>query len=319
MGILTIALNPTIDISSNVSRIQPTRKMRTFNQRRHAGGGGVNVARVIVELGGKPELLLMSGGATGALLEDTLATLPIQLHVAHILQSTRIAFMVHEDETNLEYRFVPEGPEVTSEELARTFELLEHFDGNFVVASGSLPRGAPLETYAEMAKIAARKNARFILDTSGEPLRMTLAATKVFLFKPSIGELEKLVGRRLDEQGVADAAMSFVKNGQADYVTVTMGSEGALMASAAGLMRLPARHVVVRSAVGAGDSFIGALVWFLTEGKTMEEAFRFGAAAGAAAVMTSGTELCRRADIIALYEACDDEEATQESIVADIV
>lgn len=97
--------------------------------------------------------------------------------------------------------------------------------------------------------------------------------------------------------------MTYVRNGAAQYVAVTLGSEGALLASAEGILRLPAIKVKAKSAVGAGDSFVAALVWFLMQGKSMDEAFRFGLAAGAAAVLTSGTQLCRRADVFALYES----------------
>lgn len=306
-SMLAIALNPTIDVSSEVARVQPTRKMRTYNQRRQVGGGGVNVARVIVEFGGRPELLILAGGATGAMLQDTLSELPIDLHVVQIDGATRIAFMVQEEETGFEYRFIPEGPEVSQENIAIAVQFVERFQGDFVVASGSLPRGAPEDTYVRMAEAAAANGAKFLLDCPGTTLRDTLQSKSsrhapVFLVKPSIGELETLAGRQLDEGGVGEAAAALVKDGAAEYVAVTMGREGALLAGPDGVLRAPSKHVVVRSAVGAGDSFVGALTWFLIQGRSMEEAFRFGVAAGAAAAMTPGTELCRRDDVFAIYE-----------------
>lgn len=303
MSVLAVALNPTIDVSSEVTRVEPTRKMRTFNERRQAGGGGVNVARVIAEFGGEPELLILAGGATGAMLKDMLSKLPISLHVVPIAGSTRIAFMVHEDETGLEYRFVPEGPQISLDEIASALQEVAKFTGSFVVASGSLPRGAPEDTYAQIGSIAARIGAKFILDCPGPTLCRSLGHTPVFLVKPSIGELEAFVGRRLDEKGVAEAASALVKDGAAEYVAVSMGREGALLAGAFGFIRLPSKHVVTQSAVGAGDSFVGGMTWFLMQGRSIEDAFRFGVAAGAAAVMTRGTELCKRDDVFAIYEA----------------
>ncbi|ASY65800.1 Tagatose-6-phosphate kinase (plasmid) [Sinorhizobium sojae CCBAU 05684] len=300
---LAVALNPTIDLSSEVDRVQPTRKMRTRNERRQAGGGGVNVARVIAELGGRPELLVLTGGATGAMLEDWLRMLPIDLHVVPIAEPTRIAFMVQEKESGFEYRFVPEGPEVSKESLADALKVVVGFKGDFVIASGSLPRGAPGDTYARMAEAAAENGAKVLLDCPGSTLRETLGKAPILLVKPSIGELETLVGRRLNEQGVGEAAATLVKDGAAEYVAVTMGREGAWLAGPNGILRVPSKHVVVQSAVGAGDSFVGALSWFLMQGKSMEDAFRFGVAAGAAAAMTPGTELCRRDDVFAIYGA----------------
>lgn len=299
--ILAVALNPTIDVSFDAEEVQPTHKIRTFNEKHNPGGGGVNVARVILTLGGAPELLFLSGGATGALLEDFLGRIDVRRHRIAIEQATRVAFMVHEMRNGQEYRFVPEGPEVSSEELAPILECVERFDGDYIVASGSLPRGVPADVYARMAAIADGKNIRFVLDSSGKSLSTTLAESRVFLVKPSLGELEKLVGARLDADSARDAAMDLVRRGSARHVAVTLGSEGAVLANADGVIRLPAPRVEVSSAVGAGDSFVGAMTHALSTGYSIEDAFRFGVAAGAASAMTPGTELCRREDVLALY------------------
>lgn len=301
--ILSIALNPAIDISSDADVVRHTHKTRTHNQRQHAGGGGINVARVIVELGGACELLYLSGGPTGTLIEAMLRPLGVTQHRFHIHDPVRVAYNVRELSTNLEYRFVPEGPLVTEEELAPVFDLLETSDADYVVASGSLPRGVAHDTYARLAEIAARKQARFILDTSGEALHETLGRSKVFLVKPSLGELASFVGGRLDHENAGAAAQMIVRSGAAEYIAVTLGADGAILVGADGIRRVPAIDVPVQSAVGAGDSFVAAMTWSLAEGHEIDEAFRFGLAAGAAAVMTSGTELCRRADVLSLYEA----------------
>lgn len=301
--ILSIALNPAIDISSDADAVRHTHKTRTHNQRQHAGGGGINVARVIVELGGQCELLYFSGGATGTLLEAMLEPLGVKQHRFRIHDPVRVAFNVRELSTNLEYRFVPEGPEVTEEELAPVFDLLEASDADYIVASGSLPRGVAGDTYARMADIAARKKARFILDTSGEALHETLAKAKVFLVKPSLGELASFAGQKIDHENAGAAAQAIVRSGAAQFIAVTLGADGAILVGADNIHRVPAIEVPVKSAVGAGDSFVAAMTWSLAEGHEIGEAFRFGLAAGAAAVMTSGTELCRRADVLALYEA----------------
>lgn len=301
MGVLCVALNPAVDVTSDVARVMPTRKMRTRNQRQEAGGGAVNVARMIAELGGDPDLLICSGGATGALLEDMLSSLPIRVDVVRTAEMTRISFMVHEEETNLEYRFVPEGPVVRDVELAEVLAKVTSFRGDLIVGSGSLPRGVPEDTYARMAAMAASNGARFILDTSGKPLSLALEQGGLFLVKPSLTELGGAVGRDLTAETAGEAAMSLVTQGRSQYVAATLGSDGALLASADGVYRLPAESVMVRSAVGAGDAFLGAFVWSLLQGATPVEAFRWGVAAGGAAVMTPGMELARKADVLALH------------------
>lgn len=301
--ILCIALNPTIDISCDTGRVRSMHKTRTSNQRHDPGGGGVNVARVITELGGSADLAYLSGGATGVLLDEFLKGAGIGLYPFAMDPPVRVAFAVHEETTGIEYRFVPDGPLVSDADLAPVFGLLQHTDAAYVVASGSLPRGAANDTYARMMDALEGTSARFVLDTSNAALEAALERGGVYLFKPSIGELEKLAGRKLDEQAVRGFAKDLVRGGKAENVAVTLGTKGALLVNADQVLRVPARHVAAKSAVGAGDSFVGAMVWSLSVGNSIEEAFRLGVAAGAATALTSGTELCRRSQVMALYEA----------------
>ncbi len=300
--ILAVALNPTIDISCNAERVQPTLKVRTHGQVHHPGGGGTNVARVIATLGGTPELAYLCGGITGPMFDGLLAQKAIRLHRFAMAGDVRVALMVHEEATGFEYRFIPQGPSVQPEEVAPLMDFVSAFDGDYIVASGSLPQNIPADILARMADAAARNGVRFILDTSGEELRTTLAKSRVFLVKPSLRELQLLEGRKLDEDGAREAAAAIVARGAAEHVAVSLGREGALLVNADGFVRLPSMHVHTVSAVGAGDSFVGAMTWWLSQGKPVEEAFRFGIAAGAAAAMTPGTELCRRDDVFALFD-----------------
>lgn len=299
--ILAVAINPAIDIACQTDRVQPMLKVRTHGQSHHAGGGGTNVARVIATLGGEPELAYLSGGATGALYDELLAGYPIRKHRFAMNGPVRIAFMVYEAGTGFEYRFVPDGPEILASELEPLLEFVAEFDGDYIIASGSLPLGASADIYTRMADAATARNVRFVLDTSGDALHSTLAKSKVFLVKPSLRELELLEGRRLDDDGAREAASKLVARGAARHVVISMGREGALLVNADGFVRLPSPHVKTLSAVGAGDSFVGAMTWWLAQGKPVEEAFRFGIAAGAAAAMTPGTELCRRDDVLSLF------------------
>lgn len=300
--ILTIALNPAIDVSCDAEHVRPTLKTRTQNQKHYAGGGGANVARVIAELGGKVELVYLSGGFSGPLYDRLLDEYDIVKHRVEMTGSNRIALMVHETSTNFEYRFVPEGPTIDPEEIEPVHDFIEEFDGDYIIASGSLPNGAPEDTYKRMARVAQRKGIRFVLDTSGEALRQTVDGSDIFLLKPSMSELEKLVGERLDEKTACNAALELVKRGSVQNIALSMGKSGALLVNAGGVVRMRSIHVREASAVGAGDSFVAAMVWWLSMGHSMHEAFRFGIAAGSAAVMTPGTELCRRDDVFALYE-----------------
>lgn len=303
--VFCIALNPAVDVSSDADNIHPTLKIRTRNERHHPGGGGVNVARVVAELGLEPELIYLSGGASGVLFDQLISYYPIQCHRIASGNSLRISYAVHEKQTGFEYRFVPEGPEVTASELREFMDYIEAWniaEGDFVVASGSLPRGVPGSTYSRIAALAEQKRAMFMLDSSGAGLSEALSGKNCFLMKPSLGELEELVGMQLDESEAKLAAQDLVNQGAAQFVVVSMGAHGAFLASSRGVLEMPAVHVKLRSAVGAGDSFMGALVYSLSLGNDIEDAFRLGVCAGAAAVMTEGTELCKRSKVFELYQ-----------------
>ncbi len=300
--ILTITLNPTVDISGETGVIRPIRKVRTHNDRFEPGGGGINVARVLTTLGGDAEALFLAGGEIGLQLDRLLEDRKIHRHKVPIGGQTRIGFTVREQTTGLEYRFVQEGPEVGDDDLQPCLDIVATSEAEYVVCSGSLPRGAPADIYARMAELTAKRGGRFVLDTSGTALRTTLEKARVFLVKPSLGELEQLGGTALDEAGAEKAAAAIVAAGKAEYVAVTLGADGAILAGPHGVERFPAIHVRVRSAVGAGDSFVAAMTLALSRGDTPHDAFSFGMAAGAAAAMTPGTELCRRADVDKLYQ-----------------
>lgn len=300
-NILTIALNPAVDISSEAEAVRPTDKIRTSNERQDPGGGGVNVARVITTLGGDAEVLFLAGGEMGGLLDRLLGEEGIRRQMVPIAGHTRISYTVRELTSGLEYRFVSKGPGIGSDELQSCCAVVSAHKGDYVVASGSLPVGAPGDIYARMADLANARGARFVLDSSGPGLRETLERSRVHLVKPNLKELADFAGRPLTRADASEAAMEIVTRGSAQYVAVTMGEDGALLASAKGVLHLPAIRVTARSAVGAGDSFVGAMTWALSQGSPPEEAFRYGVAAGAAAVLTPGTRLCQRDDVFDLY------------------
>lgn len=300
-SILCIGLNPAIDVVSSARTVQPTHKVRTKDQKYYPGGGAINVARVICELGGTPSLAFLSGGITGPVFDALLDKYEIKKHRFEMRGAVRIAYMIKVENTGSEFRFVPEGPIVHVYEIEPLMNFVGSFDAQYLVASGSLPRGLPTNSYARIAKIAKEKNMRFILDTSGEALREAFSFGGIFLAKPSKHEMELFVGHELDDQSLQEVVSALVTKGTVEHLVVSLGAEGALLANTDGITKLPSIKVQVRSAVGAGDSFVGALVWYLSKGKPIAEAFRFGVAAGSAAVMTPGTELCHRADIESLF------------------
>jgi 6-phosphofructokinase 2 len=300
--IVTITLNPAVDGASEADAIRPTNKIRTSNERYDPGGGGLNVARGIRELGREALAVYLAGGATGSVLDSLLSRFGIPRRPISIENDTRVSQVVYERSTGLEYRFVAEGPVVHEREWQHSLRILDQLDWDVIVASGSLPRGVPDDYYVEVAEMTARRGGRLVLDTSGEALRRSLDAGGIYLAKPSVGEFEKFLGRSLVEPGaVEEAARDLVATGRVSLVAVTLGKEGAVLAHAGGVLRLAAPDIAEKSAVGAGDSFVAGMVVGLAEGREPEDAFALGVATGSAAAMTAGTELFHRRDVEQLY------------------
>lgn len=300
--ILAVTLNPAIDMSFATPHLRHTVKVRTGNPEFMPGGGGTNVARVIAELGGDVELVYLSGGTSGVLYDGLVARYPLYAHRVAIAGDVRLATTIHDAETDYEYRFVPEGPEVGVNEIAPVFEMLDRFQEGIVVASGSLPRGLSSGVYGQFAKaVASRPGVRLVVDTSGAALQAALREGGLFLAKPNVHELEAWHGSAIDDRNLETVARSLVESGAVENLVVTLGRDGAILVNREQAVRLPSIPVRTRSAVGAGDSFVGAMVLKLAGGAGLDEAFRYGLAAGAAAAITEGAALCRKADVERLF------------------
>jgi len=302
-SIATLTPNPTIDVAFEVERMSPTVKMRSEVERVCPGGGGINVARVLARLGGDVHCYYLAGGAMGVALDGLVEQHGLASTRIEIEHETRVALAVLERASGQEYRFTPRGPDVTESQWRACLDRVAEADCRYFVASGSLPPGVPADFYARVGKIMQERKIPMVLDSSGEALRRSVEAGGLLLVKPSLGEFQELVGRPVESPGeVGEAAAAIVAAGQAELVAVTMGEAGALLASRDGTLHLPAIPIAAESAVGAGDSFVAAMVHALGEGRAPQEAFRYGMAAGAAAVLTPGTALAFPEDIERLYK-----------------
>jgi 6-phosphofructokinase 2 len=300
--LITLTLNPALDLAADAEAVVPTHKIRMHHEHADPGGGGINVARVVHELGGDVLAVHAAGGASGRVLEEMLDEAGVKQRSVPIEGRTRVSLNVQDLGSGLEYRFVPEGPTLAESEWRAILAVLEEVEGDWLIASGSLPNGVPEDAYAQVARIAARRGLRFVLDTSGPALRAALDQGGLELVKPSLGELEHLLDRDLTDPAEQDAhAVDLVRRGSAKLVAVTLGSEGALLATPDGVVRMPGINVAVHSTVGAGDAFVAGMTLALARGATPSEALAWGSAAGATAAACAGTARLRRADVAARY------------------
>jgi 6-phosphofructokinase 2 len=301
LRIATLTLNPAVDMACTAATVRPTHKIRTTDDRLDPGGGGINIARVVHALGADVLALIMTGGVTGRLVEELLDEAGVRWRALPIRGRTRISLNVHERNSGLEYRFVPEGPLVEPDEWGAALEVLRNLEADWIVASGSLPRGVPADFYAQAAAIVTRRERKFVLDTSGAALRAAVGQG-LELLKLSLGELEFLIGHEVRDPRLQEKeVVSLVRAGAANMVAVSLGRDGAILGSSDGISRVSAPTVQECSAVGAGDAFLASLVLGLARGISQREALALGVAAGAATVSTYGTAQVGRADVEALY------------------
>jgi 6-phosphofructokinase 2 len=298
-NIVTLTINPAIDLSTTVERMMPGRKLRCKGLQRDPGGGGINVARVVRRLGSEVIAVYTCGGIVGRLLEELVIREGIESRTVRVTAETREDFTVHEEESGQQFRFVLAGPKMIETEWRACLNAvcsLEPFP-RYLVASGSLPPGVPEDFYGRVARVAREHGVKLLLDTSGPPLEAALAEG-VYLIKPNLHELMDLGHVHADDpDGQVAACRRIVEQGQAQIVALTLGDKGALLATRDGTWHIPALPIEPASVVGAGDSFLGAMTWSLAEGHSIDTAFRYATAAGSAALLQPGTELCHGADI----------------------
>lgn len=303
-AIFTLTFSPCIDKSTSVPELMPEKKLKCRQPKSHPGGGGINVARAIKKLGGEATAIYPAGGYTGKAFNKLLADEKIPVIVIESKNETRENIIVLEEKNNKQYRFGMPGTKLLKNEWKECLHAIEKAkDIEFIVASGSLPPGVPDDVYAQLAVIAKKKKAKLVVDTSGEALKQ--AANKgVYLLKPNLGELGSLAGKEyLKPDEAEQAARQIIEKGDCEVVIVSMGSKGAMLVTKKIVATVIPPHVETKSTVGAGDSMVAGIVYALSQGKDLEEALQYGVAAGTAATLHPGTELCSKEDTDKLFAA----------------
>jgi 6-phosphofructokinase 2 len=296
--ILTVTLNPALDVTTTTERLLPQQKLRCSEPRYDVGGGGANVSRAIRELGGESLAFVAVGGATGAHYRELLTAAALPHEIWPIAGETRTSMTVMEQSTGLHYRFVLPGPELPPGEADRILQRLSAImeaGHRYVVGSGSLPPGVPADFYGRLAQTARAHGSRMILDTHGVALQGAIAH-KPWLIRLNHLEAQELVGGEADT-AVHTLADRLVAQQAAEIVIITRGDKGAMVRTATESFEIAPPLVKVRSAVGAGDSFVAALTVALSRDWPLVEAVRYGVAAAASAVTGEATDLCKRGDV----------------------
>ncbi len=295
--ILTVTLNPTLDVSASTPLVAPHLKLRCAGERLDPGGGGINVSRAVARLGGSSTAFAALAGVTGDLAAAMLEGEGIDVARFAGPGLTRQSFAVTEAESGQQYRFVMAGPVWSESDVAAMLEALEAAipSGALVVLSGSLPPGVGAEVQGRIGALARGQGGRFLLDTSGPALTAAAAGMPggpVDLLRMDRAEAEELAGRPFDRpEALALFGRVLLRAGVANHLVMALGAEGNVGVWSDGAVHCRPPAVEVVSAVGAGDSLMGALTLSLARGEPLAEAVRLGTAAAAATVTTPATEL----------------------------
>jgi 6-phosphofructokinase 2 len=302
--ILTVTVNPALDVTTSTAKLEPQRKLRCGPPVTDAGGGGANVSRAIRELGGESRAFVALGGNTGRLFAQILQHAGVDYAEFPLGGETRSSFTVMEESTGLYYRFVLPGPEQsreTGERMLAELGRLVDSDTRYVVASGSLLPGLGNDFYARLGNIVRWRGAKLILDTHGDALKEGLAG-RPYLIRLNEIEARELAGETAHHAPIGDLARGLVGRRAADVVVIGLGEQGSIVTTADAQFSIAPPKVQVRSMVGAGDSYLAALTLALSRDWSLEAANRYGVAAAASAVTGVATDLCRRPETEELFK-----------------
>jgi 1-phosphofructokinase family hexose kinase len=300
--IYTLTLNPAVDCELTVPAMEFDSVLRASESRVDFGGKGFNVSRLLKGMGAASIAVGFLGGRAGELLQDGIQSLGIGTDFVWTPGETRTNVSIVTESHDHYLKVNEKGPLVDE---AKQKELLDKVDslakrGDWWVLAGSLPPGVGDDFYARVVNILNRHEAKAILDTSGESLRLG-CAEKPYLVKPNAEEAHVLTGLPINTPAEIAAAAAEICAMGAQNVVVSMGKSGALLQTSAGTWLTHSPKIKEKNPIGAGDSMVGGVVWALTQGIPLKEALGWGIASGAATASLSGTEVGSRPLIEELF------------------
>jgi len=303
-------MNPCLDRYLYIDELKEDDTVRVKRFSDYPAGKGIDVSRVIRELGGVSVAITLLGGSTGRKIDELLDEEGVIYTAIRVEPETRINVILQVGKS--QYRLSLPGQPVERERLEKVRETLQALvrPGDVIVISGSLPRGVSPDFYTGIIFMLKQWGVKVYFDSDGENLRAGLIAEPDGI-KPNIHELSRVVGRKINEEDIEEAikaAKEIYDSHKVKEIIVSLGGSGAILYAEEKVWRVKVPRLPVVSAVDAGDSFLAAYVLKRTEGAYYDEALEYAAASGAAAVLTPGTQLCRKEDVDALYHKLEVEK-----------
>ncbi len=281
--ITTVTLNPAIDRSYIINNFMPNNNYKVNDVTVTVGSKGINVAKTASLLGGKINATGFLGGSAGDYIKNQLTELGIKTSFVKIKDESRRLTAIIDPINKTETRVDEEGPFVSKEELT-TFikeyiKILKY--SQIIIASGSVPRGVPKTVYRDMVKIAKDNNVLPIIDTSGRYLEEAIKA-KPYMIKSNLNELKELVGYDLNSEYEIIHECKYICKQGVDIVVISLDGEGAIFTTKDKVIKVENPQIDPLNNIGYGDALVAGLVVGLTSELSLENAFKYAVACGAA-------------------------------------
>ena len=266
--IYTVTFNPAIDYVITVDDFKAGLINRVVSEEKFAGGKGINVSRVLNNVGIKSKALGFVGGFTGKFIIDSLESQGVETDFIEISGDTRINVKLKSKE---ETEINGSGPVIKDEDLNKLFKIVEGLTSNdYLVLSGNVQKSVPRDIYARLQKKCAPNNVTVVVDTTGDALVATLA-NKPFLIKPNNHELGEIFNKELtDTDEIIEYAKKLIVMG-AQNVIISMAERGALLICESGVYHATPAKGKVQNSVGAGDSVIAGFLAKYSRSKDLIE------------------------------------------------
>ncbi|QXE17387.1 1-phosphofructokinase [Clostridium sp. 001] len=288
--IYTVTLNPSIDYVIQTDNLILGSINRVVNEKKYAGGKGINVSRVLSNLGSSSKALGFIGGFTGKFIEDSLKDSGILTDFIQVNEDTRINIKL---KSNKETEINAAGPHIDSSNLNKLFKKIENLKPeDFIVLAGNVQKSIPSNIYSIIQEKC--ENSKVIVDTTGDALTSTLKY-KPFLIKPNIHELGDIFDVEIKDMKNCIYYANKLKAMGAQNIIISMGKHGALLLCDEGIYTASAPKGEVKNSVGAGDSVVAGFLAQYTRNFNIVESFRYGAASGSATAFSK--DLCQKEDV----------------------
>jgi len=290
--IYTITFNPSIDYIVEVKDFQVGEVNRVETDYKYPGGKGINVSRVLNNLGIKNKAMGFIGGFTGAYVKSFLENDGVDTDFIDVKGDTRINTKL---KSSLETEINGMGPKIEKEDLEKLLIKLDSLNADdFLVLAGNVQSSLPKDIYAQVQERCKNKNVKVIVDTTGEALTCTLKH-KPFLIKPNNHELGDIFNIEINSQDeVIKYGRELLSLG-AENVIVSMAAKGAMLICSEVVYHAEAPRGQVKNSVGAGDSLIGGFLAKYSQSYDIAEAFKWGIASGSATAFS--LDLCKKQDV----------------------